>query len=42
MGLHSEANLTDDQREAIIDWAKGQMAYLKANYPADSLVMPKR
>lgn len=42
LGLHSEANLTDDQREAIIDWAKGQMAYLKANYPADSLVMPKR
>jgi hypothetical protein len=42
LGLHSEANLTDDQREAIIDWAKGQMAYLKTNYPADSLVMPKR
>jgi hypothetical protein len=42
LGLHSEANLTDDQREAIKDWAKGQMAYLKANYPADSLVMPKR
>jgi hypothetical protein len=42
LGLHSEANLTDDQREAIIDWANNQMAILKANYPADSLVMPKR
>jgi hypothetical protein len=42
LGLHSEANLTDDQREAVINWAKDQMAYLKANYPADSLVMPKR
>jgi hypothetical protein len=26
----------------VIDWAKGQMAYLKDTYPADSLVMPKR
>jgi hypothetical protein len=42
MGLHSEANLTDDQRESIIVWAKEQMAYLKATYPADSLKMPKR
>ena len=42
LGLHSEANLTNDQREGIIDWAKDQMMYLKANYPADSLVMPKR
>ncbi|MGM5469729.1 heme-binding domain-containing protein [Flavobacteriaceae bacterium LMO-SS05] len=42
LGLHSEANLTDEQRDVITDWARGQMAYLKANYPADSLVMPKR
>jgi len=42
MGLHAEANLTDEQREMIIDWAKDQMAYLEANYPADSLVMPRR
>lgn len=42
MGLHSEANLTDGQRQAVINWAKSQMEYLKANYPADSLVMPKR
>lgn len=41
-GLHSEANLTPEDREKIIVWAKAQMSYLKATYPADSLVMPKR
>ena len=42
LGLHSEAKLTDDQRKMIIDWANAQMDTLKANYPADSLVMPRR
>ncbi|MEB8345243.1 heme-binding domain-containing protein [Flavobacteriaceae bacterium KMM 6898] len=42
LGLHSEANLTQEEREKIIVWAKAQMTYLKATYPADSLVMPKR
>jgi hypothetical protein len=42
LGLHSEANLSDEQREVLISWAKSQMTYLKDNYPADSLVMPKR
>jgi len=42
LGLHSEANLSDEQRELIINWAKGQMAYLKANYPVDSLVIRRR
>ena len=42
LGLHSEANLTDDQRKMIADWAKMQMDYLKKTYPADSLVFPKR
>lgn len=41
-GLHPEANLSDADRQIIIDWAKEQMAYLKATYPADSLVMKKR
>ncbi len=41
-GLHSEANLSDEQREMIIDWAKTQMDYLKRTYPADSLAFPKR
>jgi len=42
LGLHPEAKLTDDQRQLIIDWATAQMDTLKAHYPADSLVMPRR
>jgi len=41
-GLHSEANLTADQRTMIMDWAKAQMTHLKNTYPADSLVMKRR
>lgn len=41
-GLHPEANLSDADRQVIIDWANAQMAYLKATYPADSLVMKRR
>ena len=41
-GLHKEANLTDEQRQTIINWAKAQMDTLKANYPADSLKMKPR
>jgi len=42
LGLHGEANLSEEQRQLIIDWAKGQMEFLKDTYPADSLVMPRR
>ncbi len=41
-GLHHEANLTDQQRKLIIDWANTQMDSLKAQYPADSLKMKPR
>ncbi len=41
-GLHAEANLSDEQRKMITDWAKAQMNYLKKTYPADSLAFPKR
>ncbi|MBT8307157.1 MAG: heme-binding domain-containing protein [Maribacter sp.] len=41
-GLHSEADLTEEQRTKITDWAKAQMNYLKETYPADSLKFPKR
>ncbi len=41
-GLHAEANLSDEQRKMITDWAKAQMDYLKQTYPADSLAFPKR
>ena len=42
LGLHSEANLSSEQRETLITWAKEQMAMLAAKYPADSLVMKRR
>lgn len=41
-GLHPEANLSDQDRQVLIDWAKDQMAMLAATYPADSLVMKRR
>jgi len=39
MGLHPEAALTDGQRQVLVNGVKAQMDTLKANYPADSLVM---
>jgi hypothetical protein len=42
MGLHSEAKLTEQQKQTLIKWAHTQMDSLKTQYPADSLVMPKR
>jgi hypothetical protein len=41
-GLHSNAKLSEEQRALIINWAKGEMAKLKASYPADSLKMKPR
>ncbi|MCW5517028.1 heme-binding domain-containing protein [Muriicola sp. Z0-33] len=41
-GLHAEANLSEEQRTMLINWAKAQMNYLKETYPADSLVMKRR
>ena len=42
LGLHKEANLNAGQKEALMNWAKSQMAFLKSNYPADSLVLKRR
>lgn len=42
LGLHPEAVLTDGQRQRIVDWARNQMNFLKATYPADSLVLKRR
>lgn len=41
-GLHSNAKLSEADRSKIINWAKSQMAMLKATYPADSLKMKPR
>ncbi len=40
-GFHADANLTDAQRQTLIQWAKAQMDTLKANYPEDSLVLKR-
>jgi hypothetical protein len=42
LGLHADAKLTDAQRQLITGWAQAQMDVLKAQYPADSLVMKRR
>ena len=42
LGMHPDANLTNDQRELIVSWARGQMAIMKATYPADSLIRKPR
>ena len=42
LGLHREANLSDDERNLIMDWAKSQMDSLKKQYPPDSLVLKRR
>lgn len=42
LGLHKEANLSDEQRQILTNWAQNQMDLLKETYPADSLVMPRR
>lgn len=41
-GLHKEANLTAEQRQSVINWAKTQMETLKTTYPADSLVLKRK
>jgi hypothetical protein len=42
MGFHKDADLTDEQRIAIADWAAGQMDSLKQVYPPDSLIIKRR
>jgi len=40
--IHKEAKLSDADREALKSWCRGVIDSLKAQYSADSLVMPKR
>jgi hypothetical protein len=42
LGLHTEANLSDEQKDLLKSWAKAQMDDLKSKYPADSLIMKRR
>jgi len=40
--IHKDAALTASQKEMLKSWCQGVIDSLKARYPADSLVMPKR
>ena len=42
LGLHPQANLTDNQRDLIVNWGADQMSYLKANFSEDSLVFKRK
>lgn len=42
LGLHPEADLTGEQRQVLINWAREQMTMLADKYPADSLKMKPR
>jgi hypothetical protein len=42
MGMHSDADLTEEQRQAIANWAQSKMDSLKQVWPADSLVMRRQ
>ena len=41
LGMNPEAKLTNDQKMTLINWVKAQMDTLKANYPADSLILKR-
>lgn len=40
--IHKEAKLTDDEKQALFTWCEIVRGSIKARYPADSLVLPKR
>lgn len=40
--IHRDAVLSQEQKNQLIGWAEAMMDTLKAKYPADSLVMPRR
>lgn len=40
--IHGDAKLSPAQKEAIITWSKTVRDSMKAHYPADSLVRPKK
>ncbi len=41
LGMHPEAKLSVEQKATLVNWVKAQMDTLKANYPADSLVLKR-
>ncbi len=42
LGLHADADLSDEERGTLVNWAEEQMAMMKEAYPADSLVLKRK
>ena len=40
--IHTDAKLTDEEKQTLINWAEGVRSTMKAKYPADSLVIKRR
>jgi hypothetical protein len=40
--IHKEAKLSDIEKQKLFDWCTSVRDSIKAKYPADSLVLPKR
>lgn len=40
--IHTNAKLTDEEKQTLINWAQGIRNTMKAKYPADSLVIKRR
>jgi len=40
--VHTNAKLNKDQKDLLVNWSRSVRDSLKAIYPADSLIMPKR
>jgi len=40
--IHTDAKLTDEEKQTLINWAEGIRSTMKAKYPADSLVIKRR
>src|SRR3954451_19246483 len=40
--IHTNANLTDEEKQTLMNWAQGIRDTIKGKYPADSLVIKRR
>ena len=40
--VHTNSKLSEQQKQALINWAETIRSTIKSKYPADSLVLPKR
>lgn len=40
--IHTDAKLNDEERKQVTDWCESVRAIIKAQYPADSLILKKK